>query len=125
MKAAISSISRGAPAALGDTLGSMLISLPLIEYDAFPDQGIQHPVENGHGARLRQDVPFQELPIEAHRKSTFVSVPHQALEPPIRRMQGMAVPHHPAVRAGVLKEVLQLLLPPNADMPSRLPVIIL
>src|SRR5438270_12018425 len=59
--------------------------------EALADQGIEGPLDEAHGAGGLGDVPRQEAVVEPGEKGLVVVDTHRALQPPVRRVQGVGV----------------------------------
>src|SRR5438270_6334376 len=59
--------------------------------DALADDGIERPLDQPHGAGGVGDVPRQEAVVQPRQQGLVVIDADRALQPPVRRVQGVGV----------------------------------
>ena len=62
-----------------------------VQHEALAEHRRQHPLGEAGRARLLDDVPLEEPPVAAHQRMVVVVDADRALQPPVRRVQGVGV----------------------------------
>ena len=84
--------------------------------EALADQRVERLLGDPRGQRLLHDVPDQQLVVRPHRQRLVVVDTEGALEPPVRRVQGVRVVGAVRLESGLAHLGEQLVGPVDADV---------
>ena len=84
------------------TSGSMVdLGLAGVHHQALPDQRVGQPIDGPCQSRRSHDVPHQQPVVGLDRRVVVVGDADRALEPPVRRVQGVGVMGGAGAETGV------------------------